>query len=685
MARIPTPVTQGAQRIGNVQISQNTNTPFQNLRAPDLSGPGRALQQAGEGIQRAGVQIAEISEQNQKRELIAFENEEAVLRTQLDTSLAGLEGQELIDAIQSDNGVLQQYEQGMAQLKFKYGSRVSGVYADTLERASRLGSVTFANTITGRQVEAQKAVDKQLIAGRIGRTTVTARAAAGSDAQEGVVKSSLMKIEQSVRDPDIGLAAVNGITNKEDVDLLVKEQQATVLQAVAEELLAQGKTSQASAFVKEHTQPGGILDGTAIGTTLQSALQTQTDLQAGTDAFETFWTESGGNPSQVLSNIFAIEDATLQDKAMSAFKSYMGAQAIVEREQIGDAVAALQAYAAANNGSIEGINPQTILPILKHEPQILNVFALGTRQRQVARETGEQSAFEAHVAAGGAERPSPIIESSLRQMASEDPARFVSLTPETMRPLLGYEQYQDMVALQIERRAWINQQKAAGKDTSLNAAINSLGFSSSDRVGQKVKDALLQSEEIRSDFVTFVEQTIEETGQPPTDDQFTAKIAEYALRVIDDEGYFSNEVSAYILSERARNGEPVADIPLDTGTRSVRILGFALGETAPAIKEQIEDLRAVGQPVTLNTLRAAFGKPLIGRRAADLQDGVKEQQAFEDAALGMGYNPEFMLWLVEQRGDVMSLDTLNALASAFSTPTGRAEYQQAYELWASGN
>lgn len=61
MPRVPTPALQGDQRLGAVQQVTDPQTPFQNLRAPDLTGSGRALVEAGRNISRAGDALSQIA------------------------------------------------------------------------------------------------------------------------------------------------------------------------------------------------------------------------------------------------------------------------------------------------------------------------------------------------------------------------------------------------------------------------------------------------------------------------------------------------------------------------------------------------------------------------------------------------------------------------------------------------
>lgn len=676
MAVIPVPVTQGAQRIGVAQTSRASDTPFQNLRAPDLSGPGRALSSAGQSLQNAGATFQALSDQQQKRSLIAFEEEEAILRETLNQGLLGLKGQDLIDAIEGDQGVMARYEGSLAALRTKYGSDLTGSYAETLDRAARLSSVSYANKVTGAQVEAQLEVDKQLITSRIGHATSAARAAAGSLAQDRAVEVSLEKIRTSVTDPDMGLAKIMGLRDQADIDAMVKVQQGALLGEVVKELQAQGKHSDAAALVKQHTQSGGILDGTEAGTTLQAAIQTQADLQRGTDNFERFWAESGQSPGAVLNSIMAIEDATEQEQTMRAFNSYMGAKATVERDQIGDAIAYLQSYAAGNQGSIEGIDVNRIMPILKHQPQALNAFAYGKQQRTVAQERGAASAAEIHADAGGADRPSSVIESSLQQMAKTSPGDFLAMKPENVRPLLDYDQYQDFLALRVEVEGRLQEAENRGA-SSYTTAITALQQQTG--LPDSVVRALSSSNSLRQNFVEWTRTVLEETGNPPTPDQYRAKLAEYALTVYDNtgEGLFNLEkTSPYILSERQANGENVSNVPLETdGSRQRTLLAFALGVTKKDIDDAI-DLLEAGGPLTLTRLRGHFNVP------ADLVEGRRQRTAFENTAVTMGYNPDFMEWMAQQKGLPMTVASLTALAEAFKTPLGRTEYQTQYERWA---
>jgi hypothetical protein len=687
MARIPTPSTQGAQNIGSVGVSRNSNAPFQNLSAPDMTQQGKLLQTAGRALREAGGDFAAMADQQQKRDLLSFEAEEAILRGNLNSALQGLSGQELVDAIEGENGVLQRYEQGLSELRRRFGSSLSDTYAQTLDQAARLASVNYTNQVTGQQIEAQLQIDEQLVTGRIAQAATAARAAAGSLAQEQAIEAGLAKIAQSVTDPDMGLAGIKGISEEEVVTALVKQQQAILLQGVVEELQAQGKHRDAAALVRQHTADGGILDGTVIGTQLQTSIQTQADLQRGTDNFEDYLADTNGDPAAVLNRIMAIEDATEQGQTLKAFNAYMSARATVERAQIGDAITYLQSYAASNNGSIEGIDVNRIMPVLKHQPQVLNAFAYGARQRQVADQQGQQAGFEAHVAANGAERPSSIIQTSLEIMAKEDPSGFMELKPETLRPLLNWEQYQEIISLRTTTQERINSEVTKGRTTSYDTAITSLSLTSgggqSSSSGRQLEQALSSSGELRAEFAEWTRQIIEDTGNPPTSDQYRAKMAEYALRVVDEVGYVTDTTSPYILSQQEKNGREVYDAPLETdGRRQQTLLAFALNTTQQDVEAAIEQVQDSGRPVTLNTLRAQLGQPLAGR-APSLSEGERAQRDFEDAALGMGYNPDFMLWAAGELGLPMNSTGLNEMARKFSSKDGQPLYQTMYEAWVS--
>lgn len=136
--RIPTPATQGAAPLGDVQ-EQPIQTPYSNVRAVDLGQPGRDLSALGKAV---GGVATEMQRRTDERILLELQNDMQALENEIFDPRSGVMARLSGDAI----GATKEVQQRMTDFKEGWATR------DGLSASGRLAADKYLVSATDRVV-----------------------------------------------------------------------------------------------------------------------------------------------------------------------------------------------------------------------------------------------------------------------------------------------------------------------------------------------------------------------------------------------------------------------------------------------------------------------------------------------------------------------------------------------------
>ena len=117
--RVPTPANQGAANLGAVQLAADPRTPLQNFSAPDLTGPGRALQEGGRSFQKGASSLLESAiikdKQDGERQLLEVQKEFGIWRRDQLYSEDGLFNKKAGDVVGASKSMEERYTEWQSQ------------------------------------------------------------------------------------------------------------------------------------------------------------------------------------------------------------------------------------------------------------------------------------------------------------------------------------------------------------------------------------------------------------------------------------------------------------------------------------------------------------------------------------------------------------------------------------------
>ena len=699
MPRVIRPDGTGAQRLGSVQPIA-ASTPFQTLRAPDLGdgGVGKGAKALGAAITQGAALYNEVRVDNEKRELLKFDAAEGALRNQLlsdpENGLMAQSGQSALDMLTGapggaggggrpqKDGLSTKYKTELDKLRERYGTSMGTRGKETLNLRGQNLTTSFSGLVNGAQIKAQSIVDAQITGDRIATAVNSAVSGAGTPAGETELKAALGVVETTVLDPDIGMAQAKGITDAKGKERLVRDQKALVYEGVIKELIAQGDTVKALELLQQETAEGGALEGTTVGTALQSQLATVRDGLKGKQLFSKYSTSHPNDPSGQLREILKITDPTDQSLVLTEFKARNSLNNLVKREQIGKETLALVRFMSDNPGV--PIDP-TAYPALAQFSSRLVYEASGKVASQANRAMMDAGTRQ-HINSGGSAVGNVMAVGQLKRMADSRETRdqFLELmkNPDNIKKFTNSGQWAELLSKQA---AATNAKADALTGTiKYDSLLVELGFS---KTSANYK-SLLYDTELGASLTAERMRIWKAEGRKATLEDLRPIIARQTLG-------FDKELSVsptiYTLSEHAKAGADHLDIneaPLDYDEKSswLRLHYVFEGEVSKDdIEKIVDELDNTNDKITLNMIADAIKKKYPAVEAMDMINlPLAERRAaeFDDDALSMGYPPDFIEAVLGIDSTPHTSSALNNLNDRFQRQP--ALYKELFEKWSTG-
>jgi hypothetical protein len=695
MPRVPTTAEQGRQNIGGIGITTNVSTPFQQFSVPVLDGG--ATTKLGEAITSSAGDLAKTIEasqaKNEKRALLLFQTQVDEVSNKLlldpQVGLGSKSGEDALSLIRGQSGwptgadpqesLVDTFASKIEGIQSSLGEGLSTSAQTALKLAGQGVTNRFTATVNKAEIDAQAKVDLALVTNRISSSAEKAAAAVGQDSRvlASEIASALNSVEAAVRDPDIGLASQNGITNPELIDELVRKQHGLVYKRVIEQMISLGDTAGAMTLLDDQTKEGGSLRGTAEAIALNSSILLTRQSVHGKQIFNIVKTLYPDDISSQLGYILAIPNVNQRALALAEWKANNTIINVVKRDQISKETFNLIKFINDNPG--KSPDARSFPALAQFVPLLL--FGASSKVRGATTAKMLDKATAAHVAAGGSAVGNITVAESMARMAKTNPSAFNKLmeNPKNIKLFTTPSQW-----VQLQAAGIVSQQAqldATSGAVKYDSVLKALGFKDT---SSKYKD-LIQNPNLHIALNDARQRIFDQTGKKATSDDLTPIIAKFALPV--DKSWDINP-TLYHLSEYSKAGtvdsKTMLDTPLDLDKdRDLVPLHYALDRkvTARQIRKIVDEIAG---PVTL---RMIAEKVKGGVEALKLGQWEQDRVDFHNAVLGMGYPPEFMSAMLDIQGldrEGLPHTEGNAKMMAEQFKMQPEAYKRQFEKWAAG-
>lgn len=644
MARVPVPVTQGAQKIGGVQPIA-ADTPFQKFQTnADMfrAASGRAAEGLAGALDAGADFFAAKAAENDKRELTKADTEMSEALVIQQQELEAKKGQDRLDALfpKGHPGLVDAGDEAAA-VGERTAQSISSKYSDKLSTAgkealnTRLGQLTAGHRVelNKQRIEAQALVDTQLMTGRISAAAESAASAVGTDAFPSNLAKSLSAVESSVTDPDIGLAKQNGVTDQKLIDQMIKEQKGIVIGRSADTLIAKGDLAGAQGLIEEYTKEGGALSGSKAAATLIAKITPYKNEIKGRKEFGAVMTSLGSKPSlaQIVSAVQNEPDPQKRSRLETAYRSY----ATTNSAHLKESIDRQATYVVGQLAQGLPVDVTKIPDYVKAYPEAALRLQTGQRSRAAAIQVQKSDTQKRWEETGGGTYNEGASE-NLKRMATNTPAAFVKIMKgDVPKKIMAAEQHAALKQLAATISSKIDDKVVAV--INVDRALTALGY---DKKRTRTNLVRKYGASI-TDVTNEVRDAAIATGKPINPDDVQQAIAGLLIRVQSDDGVVFDTYDAAVT---VAAGDPELDIdtlPLSDSTANKKMLVIALGRTEAQIEKAFEE--ATGE-VTLESLATTLGvsTPMDARAA------LEERENMRTMANDAGFPLDFVTFLLSK-------------------------------------
>jgi hypothetical protein len=624
MARVPTPVTQGAQRIGGETLGEARN-PYMNVNAPVEAfggGTGKALQEAGAaGLKVVGgladiavkdradkdrVQLLEIqsSSSAKEREIILDVSSKkggtaAGSRQAAEKAIADYSKQYKTDEMRPEQRVV--VENHLRQLKdrvFRYS------YAHEQEQLTVHEKALAGTAIGDAQVAAALLYnDPAGLNTQLGIAKAAAERLADFNKMEGVVKDKYMRDQ-------MGLVYESAITKAAADGNLAR----------AEQLL-----SAASGDASKKVPP--VLTAAQV-VQLTAQLSPYREAVKGREEFTTLAASNQNDPLKMLQAIEQVGDPIKRKRLTEAFAERSRITSQIRSDAVDDEVT----RALKKMGGGGSITLADIPTVAKNHPEAaFNMVSAQSKYREAGAASARQAEHEKPVNGVPGGRDNSVMDRYMGGLEKTNPDQYIKLSRSNgFRRLVGADQLAAMrtKAVFLEKQM----QDAAGKEYNITSFIKKT-FNTSTKAAAQL---YAKDPERMTSIVVEARRAALEAGKKPTDADIDKALATHLIRVRGKGGVdvplFGNVGAGMDYSVALGSGIPDDDAVLDPGARNRKILAVALGVST----QEVEDVMKGG--MTLGQVAAALGRP----SPSSIAEAASRLSGMEDQANDAGFAWEFV-------------------------------------------
>ena len=681
MARIPTPVERGAP-VGSVAVNR-APTDYLRVNAPIEafgSEQARTMQRLGVGLTKGSDDLMGALREDDKSKQLQLEADIKMFTAKEQSYLDTLSGQERLDYTKqgrSGAGIEQDFEEGLATLRSKYDFNLAESDASTNIYLQNVGTQN-RSFVDAKALEADKVVKKNAsITALTGYITEAVSAAQSPDPaiQQAGLNKALANSERLTRDPDVGPAKQDGITDPAQIDLLVRKNKLQVITAIAEDRLSQGEYKQAIDLVDSARSIG---EGLPEYTKLQAKTLAYEQKVQGKQEYAALVASStaanGGTrpPLAVLQQQIAAEnDPLLRGRLLDEFSIQSSAETAAINEAVKkQGVAFTQALVAQAQGG-PPVNLGLYTEYVAKHPEIAVTYL--EKVQNLRGMAAGQTAQGEHERRGGGSVDTAGLPRALETLAKQDAQAYIALVEQgSIRQNLSAETWAAVQNDARDKKLALDKRRAQeqGSLTSVVKIMQGLGLSRSAAVA-RYNASPHAFEEAYNDVVSRAL----DSDQKIDPAELRRAMAEQLIKVRTDKGIISATDDYTRLSllsgvELEPDFSPYSAALQDTGNNTdyVARLFSVPEERVVAAREAVE---GAGRVFTLREMAQQLGRDGEQVLLPDIRKADREAEEIDNLSTSSGLPPGMVTWMLKQTvGGVVNPTNAAALISQIEAKGG---------------
>ena len=692
-------------------------TPFQNFNTNvDMFGGAEARNttRTAQALGNIGSEFEKALATQEKRELAKAEVAMQQEFASKELEYSQLKGQALLDRLDQDNyfGVdsARQTSANLAASASTNVDVVTGAGNTSLDIARSKYAMQHNMAINKMRIEAQTLADKRTIdskiAGHHNNVSSAVRSYVADNNRDNFLQLlgiELQGVEAAVTDPDIGLAAREGITDPDQIDLIVRSQKAAVYNNAIQQLINDNAFDKAQALLNEHMQADasgkpGILEGNKEAQQHLATLADYRDLAKAPTMYAEMVRDAGGDLTNIHKGILAIQDPKTRDRLLAEMSRQTAVTATERSEAVRKGELVWRAYEAQQfarglNASPYAAPPEVraaYVASLANSRTAMQSYYEGLTEYVNSGEQTYNRAFHGGERGGGSEQ----MKDHYIRMKPRDLVNLVDNKDNSWdyaRKHLSHGQAMAVEAATAAAKEALTNERTKDQNFNFVRYARSLGLK-----GKRL-DNLITSTEMRERIDDVRNKHFDETSERAPRQLIEQEIAKFILRteeVVEENTYFPDKTATVNLLDHPDVGElsseelenfPInAEEPSDLKYNSV-VLSVLFDARKEDIQKTLQELQEKNGEVTIRSVEQAGG---FVRRGKSIIESKKETVEVNDFLVSQGYIPEVIReikakWLKDpqNRGAIphMGSESLNHYREFLDHVKMSENYAQAYE------
>ena len=692
-------------------------TPFQSFNTNiDMFGGAEARNTARTAQALGGVasEFEKALATQEKRELakaeVAMQQEFAAKELEY----SQLKGQALLDRLDQDNyfgaDSARQTSANLAASASTNVDVVTGAGNTSLDIARSKYAMQHNMAINKMRIEAQTLADKRTIdskiAGHHNNVSSAVRSYVADNNRDNFLKLlniELQGVEAAVTDPDIGLAAREGITDPDQIDLIVRSQKAAVYNNAIQQLINDNAFDKAEALLNEHMQADasgkpGILEGSKEAQQHLATLADYRDLAKAPTMYAEMVRDTGGDLTKIHKGILAIQDPKTRDRLLAEMSRQTAVTATERSEAVrkGELVWRRYEEQQFNRGLVA--SPYTAPP----EVRSAYVASLGSSRTALqsyyeglteyinsGEQTYNRNFHGAEQAIGSEQMKDHYIRMSDRDLVSLVDNKDKSW--DYARKHLSHPQ-----AMAVEAKAAAAAERLTNEATK-DANFNFVTFSKSLGLkGRRLTD-LIGSTEMRQRINDVRVKYFNDTSERAPRELLEQEIAKFILRTeetVEERSLLPDDTRKVNLLDHpdigAMSSDDIDNFPISAETTSdlkynANVLSVLFDARKEDIQKTMQELQEKDGEVTIRSVEQAGG---FVRRGKSVLAAKRESVEVNDFLVSQGYIPEVIReikakWLSDPQNSGaiphMGNESLNHCREFLDHVNMSANYAKAYD------
>jgi hypothetical protein len=626
MARVPTPVTQGAQRIGGETLGEARN-PYMNVNAPVEAfggGTGKALQEAGAAGMKAVEGLSDIAVKERRDaetlQLAEAQKKGSELEMRLTMEVSNRLGRGAIGIRHYADQEVNRHAAGYDTASMRPDQRLA-MEKSLASLKNRVSLFAFSHEKKETDIH-----EKGLSAATIADASMLA--AANYKAGPGVINQYLAMAAAGAE----RLADREGLTGAAR-ELSVRTAKGMVFESMITRAISDGDVKEAEALLNATKGDPSKVEtqflSAAQATKLNAQLFPVKERKRGLDEFNAIVAAAGGDPLKIAEAVNATaNDPVRYDRISTAYTNHQRLVSAQNTQGVKDEITNAHRVLAAGGQLTPGMLPT----MMKLYPEAANSFLSG---QQRFREIGEDNAAEARHRAAGGGTNSPIMNRHMDGVATTNPDEYIkTVRSPSFKRMVGGRQLATMLS-----KAKILEKNIGD---AAHGEYNIVGVLTS-RMGMKrepAREFYTKNAGALSEVVSEARRKALGAGRKPSNEDIDKALANHMIKVRGKQSpndTFAGDHYSIVLG----TGIPVGEAVLSNDPINHNILAMALGPNVSA--EDVKKVMTAGwfsvaKRLTIAEVATALSRPTPHSLAVE----AARLDALEDRANAAGFSWDFV-------------------------------------------